>query len=149
VDLRGLGYRIRRLRLQQGLTLEQLAERAGVNKAFICDVEAGRSLLSLKSLGAVAKALNVAPSYLLGESDTDNQLDSKYSGKVREFLLEEDSLPYIAFAQYLKGKYSPDELRVLQTILGDNRFKKLIASLVPPPPEKYLDLVQEFLRKIQ
>ncbi|MGB9791313.1 MAG: helix-turn-helix domain-containing protein [Thermacetogeniaceae bacterium] len=149
MDLRGLGYRIRRLRLQQGLTLEQLAERAGVNKTFICDVETGRSLLSLRSLAAIAKALNSSPGYILGESDADNQLDSKYSGKIKEFLLEEDSLPYIAFAQYLKSKYTPDELRVIQTILGDNRFKKLIASLVPPPPEKYLDLVQEFLRKIQ
>lgn len=55
----GLGRRIRLLRKSNGLTQEQLAERAGLCYKYVGEIERGEVNPSLKSMVAVATALGV------------------------------------------------------------------------------------------
>lgn len=53
-----LGFRIRELRLEMGISQEELAERAGVHRTYLGGVERGERNPSLKNITAVARALS-------------------------------------------------------------------------------------------
>ncbi len=54
-----LGKQIEKLRKARGLTQEQLAEKAGLNRAYFWDVENGRNI-SIKTAYKIACALKVS-----------------------------------------------------------------------------------------
>jgi transcriptional regulator with XRE-family HTH domain len=56
---RRVGARVRALRAGRGLTQLRLAERAGISRPSIANVEAGRQNVSLRQLCALADALGV------------------------------------------------------------------------------------------
>lgn len=62
---RMLGKRVRQLRLQQKLTQEQLAERAGISTSFLGHIERGSRKLSLDSFCRIARALDCTANDLL------------------------------------------------------------------------------------
>ncbi|MBE5836180.1 MAG: helix-turn-helix transcriptional regulator [Butyrivibrio sp.] len=62
-----LGKRIKNLRLEKGLTQENLAEYVGCNTSHISNIENSSTKLSLNVLLAVANALNVSVDYLLAD----------------------------------------------------------------------------------
>ena len=65
-----VGRRINCVRTQQGLTLERLAQQAGVSKSFLWEVEQDRSGISGNRLLHVADALNASIEYLLRGGST-------------------------------------------------------------------------------
>ncbi|KAA5604243.1 helix-turn-helix transcriptional regulator [Roseospira marina] len=60
--------RIREWRKARGLTLKQLAERAGTSNQQISHLEKGRRRLSLEWMQRLAEALDCLPSDLLADS---------------------------------------------------------------------------------
>jgi transcriptional regulator with XRE-family HTH domain len=54
-----MGQRIRQLRLDGGLTLEEAAERAGCTSGFLSQVERNQAVPSISMLYAIAQALGV------------------------------------------------------------------------------------------
>jgi len=60
-----LGARIRAGRQARELTLAQFAERVGLSRRFLTDLELGRANVSLQGLAKVADALAVAPATLV------------------------------------------------------------------------------------
>lgn len=66
----GLGNRVRSLRLQQNLTVRDLAELAGVSASYVYAIESGVRGSNLNKLGKIAAALSVSISTLIGEPDT-------------------------------------------------------------------------------
>ncbi len=58
-----LSDRIEHLRKQKGLTQEELAEKAGLHRAYFWDIEQGRNI-SIKTAYKIAKGLNVSLSQL-------------------------------------------------------------------------------------
>lgn len=60
------GREVRRRREALGLTLEQLAERAGLTPNYVGSVEHGRRDPSLSTVAALAKGLRVPAAELLG-----------------------------------------------------------------------------------
>jgi transcriptional regulator with XRE-family HTH domain len=62
---RRFGANVKRLRKEAGYTQEALADRAGLARSYMSDVEVGRRNLSLKVIEKIAVALNVAPGRLL------------------------------------------------------------------------------------
>src|SRR5262245_2516491 len=63
--LKEIAVRVRQRRDEKGFTQEQLAQRAGVSKSFISEIEAGtRGASGLKYL-AIADALDVEVQWLL------------------------------------------------------------------------------------
>jgi XRE family transcriptional regulator, regulator of sulfur utilization len=63
--LKLLGQRVAKLRLDRGLTQEQLAERMGVSRNHIADIELGARNTGVWSILLIARALNVRPGELL------------------------------------------------------------------------------------
>lgn len=58
-----LAQRIERLRKEKGLTQEELAEKAGLHRAYFWDIENGRNI-SVKTAYKIARALGVSLSEL-------------------------------------------------------------------------------------
>jgi transcriptional regulator with XRE-family HTH domain len=67
--LKVLGGRVATLRRERDLTQEQLAERAGVSRNHIADIELGARNTGVWSLILVAWALDVPPSELFRPFD--------------------------------------------------------------------------------
>ena len=62
-----VGINLRRLRSQQNLSLEKLAQLSGVSRAMLGQIELGRSAPTINVLWKIAKALDVPFSAFLGE----------------------------------------------------------------------------------
>ena len=60
-----LGDRIRKLRKKRGWTQVEMAERVGIDRSFLADVERGKRNLSILNLDLIAKGLKVTLSQLL------------------------------------------------------------------------------------
>lgn len=56
-DLRALGLEIARLRREQGMSIDRLAEASGVHRKTIIEVEAGRVAAKINTLHGIAHAL--------------------------------------------------------------------------------------------
>lgn len=60
-----IGKRIRALRKQQGLTIEELSEKAGVNFKYLQKCEKGRCNPSVSILYSISKGLGVSLKYII------------------------------------------------------------------------------------
>ena len=88
-----LGARVRAWRARRGMTRKALATDSGLSERFLADVEGGKGNVSINSLDAVAKALNITLIDLLQDSPhpalaraqgllvrlDDSQLDQAYN----------------------------------------------------------------------
>ena len=54
------------------LTQEQLSEKAGLSKQFVCNIECGRAIPSLQTLLSLCDALGVTPNDLLVSASRHN-----------------------------------------------------------------------------
>ena len=64
-----LGRNVRAARLRAGLSQEQLAFEAQMKRSYVSDLERGTRNPSVKAIGRLAAALNVAPAELLMAAD--------------------------------------------------------------------------------
>ena len=60
-----LGTRIRKLRKKRGWTQVEMAERVGIDRSFLADVERGKRNVSIVNLGIIAQGFGVSLSRLL------------------------------------------------------------------------------------
>ncbi|MBS1827741.1 MAG: helix-turn-helix transcriptional regulator [Acidobacteria bacterium] len=65
-----VGDRIRKLRQDKRLTLDQLSERTGISKGFLSDAENDNRNVSSQNLLKIANELNASLDYLLRGTDT-------------------------------------------------------------------------------
>jgi transcriptional regulator with XRE-family HTH domain len=65
--LQKFGERVRDTRERQGLTQEQLAGRAGLDRSYVGGVERGEHNISLSNILKIARALGVSAADLLEE----------------------------------------------------------------------------------
>jgi transcriptional regulator with XRE-family HTH domain len=64
-----LGARIRHTRTHYGITLQELSDKSGLSKGFICQLENDKSSPSLQALEKIAGALTVPMAYLFLTSE--------------------------------------------------------------------------------
>lgn len=67
-DTSSVGDRIRILRQEKGISLSELAEKAGISATYLCQIEKGHALPSLSTLKAIAQALNTSLQELLANT---------------------------------------------------------------------------------
>jgi ribosome-binding protein aMBF1 (putative translation factor) len=60
-NLQNFGNRLRSLRLVAGLSQEELADKAEIDRSYLGSVERGEHNLALKNIYKLSKALNVNP----------------------------------------------------------------------------------------
>ncbi|MGA3211616.1 MAG: helix-turn-helix transcriptional regulator [Terriglobales bacterium] len=63
--LKLLGERIHKLRIKRGWTQVVMAERLGIDRSFLADVERGKRNISILNLEIIAKGFRVTLSRLL------------------------------------------------------------------------------------
>src|SRR6059058_6694881 len=63
-----LGARVRAWRARRGMTRKQLAADSGLSERFLADVETGKGNVSINSLEAAARALNITIIELLQDA---------------------------------------------------------------------------------
>jgi transcriptional regulator with XRE-family HTH domain len=66
--IQAVGQRIKELRLQKNLTLEELAERSGCTPGFLSQVERNRAVPSISLLYAIAEGLDTRVSNFFPET---------------------------------------------------------------------------------
>lgn len=52
------GQAVRKIRLEQGISQEELADRCGLHRTYISDIELGKRNLSLENIERIAISLN-------------------------------------------------------------------------------------------
>ena len=73
----GMAQRIKQLRQDRGLTLEQVAEVVGVGKSTVRKWETGMiANMRRDKIADLAKALGTTPAYLLGWKEEEDKKDS-------------------------------------------------------------------------
>jgi XRE family aerobic/anaerobic benzoate catabolism transcriptional regulator len=99
-----LGARVRAWRARRGMTRKQLAADSGLSERFLADVESGKGNVSINSLEAAARALNITIIELLQDAPRpalarvhgllahldDTQLDHAYQLVANSFGLGDD-----------------------------------------------------------
>jgi XRE family transcriptional regulator, aerobic/anaerobic benzoate catabolism transcriptional regulator len=99
-----LGARVRAWRARRGMTRKQLAADSGLSERFLADVETGKGNVSINSLEAAARALNITIIDLLQDAPRpalarvhgllarldDTQLDQAYQLLANNFGLGDD-----------------------------------------------------------
>jgi transcriptional regulator with XRE-family HTH domain len=66
-----IGAAVRSLRQARGLTLEALADAAGMNVTYLSDIERGRSNPTIGKLGDLAFVLDISVSELIARAEQD------------------------------------------------------------------------------
>lgn len=64
-----IGRAVRALRQARGLTLETLADQAGMNVTYLSDIERGRSNPTLGKLGDLARVFEIRVSELIAAAE--------------------------------------------------------------------------------
>jgi transcriptional regulator with XRE-family HTH domain len=67
-----IAKRIRALRISKGLSIDDVARTTGLTPTFLTRIENGKSDLSAEHLIAIAKALGVLVSVVIGEIRADD-----------------------------------------------------------------------------
>ena len=108
-----IGERIRYIRVQKGLSQEELAEFADVSPVYISNIERGAKSASLKTIIAIANAMNISADSLL----IDNLTSTTHSGSETPFNLLYD-------CSREEHDIIVKAMRALKTILQDYSITK-------------------------
>lgn len=101
-----VGERIKKIRLEKGMTQQDLAKRTGINDANIRKYEGGRQNPKLETLERIAAALEVDPYYLVFG---DEKIQSNDTISITEF----------------RGEFNADKMKedILRNALDDTMKK--------------------------
>lgn len=126
-----VGDRIRKRRKQLKMSVDQLAEKLGKNRATVYRYESSEiENMPLEILEPLAKALNVSPAYLMGWDQTEpKQLSSNYKYfpvsisaglPISVDGVSEDTVETISIPDSLMGKWAGNNDVFITKINGDS-----------------------------
>ena len=73
INLKLIGENIRKERKRQLLTIEKLAENAGITDNFLGKIERGEGTPSLQTIDSIACTLNVGIDFLIGNAEHNTE----------------------------------------------------------------------------
>lgn len=133
-----MGELMKKLRLERGLTLEEVGERVGVGKSTVRKWENGDiANMRRDKIALVAKALGVSPAYLMGWTDVPYETTDYTSagiaarGKSAEWRAMMEDIEHSRALGALDALYDEDERAVVEmyhqmTKAQKRRFKRLL-----------------------
>ena len=75
MDIRArLGANVRRLRTEKGWSQEDYADRAGIHRTYVSDIERGRRNPTVTVVEKLAKPLGVQPGRLLDDAKSSTSI---------------------------------------------------------------------------
>lgn len=98
-----LGNKIRMLRHRRGLTITELAEKAGVSPSLISQIERDKICPSVYSVWEISKALNVSIGYFFNDHQTNNNPVVRKDER-KKLVLGNSSAIYELLSPNLSGK---------------------------------------------
>ncbi len=132
----GVGERIKARRLELGWTQDQLAQKAGISKSFLSDLENGKRSVGAENLLDIARALGVSIDYLMtGEASEKPVTEVPIPATLARFAAEEG----ISFRTTLMI------LDMQKQILAHRSAKKKPDGLESVDWRKFYESVKEFL----
>lgn len=84
LDYKKLGKQIRAQRIKHNITQEALAEKCNLSVSHISHIETGNTKVSLQSLFAISKALDVSLDFLVG-NEYNNYKNSEDTQFIKDF----------------------------------------------------------------
>lgn len=99
-----LGYKIKLLRKENGLTQLELGDKLGLSKANISKYESNVHEPSIETLNKLSDLFNVSVDYLLGRTNVRNHTDT-FAAHTDDDLSEEAKAELENFKDYLRSKY--------------------------------------------
>lgn len=118
-----LGDKIRIMRSEKNLSLQELADRAGISLSYLSEIERGTVYPALSTLKRIAEALEVPPTSIMGQ---EGSLGHKLKALREEYGLTQAQLANLAgvtaglIGQIEQGKVQPSlkTLEKLSEVMG-------------------------------
>lgn len=130
-----VGERIKKRRTELGWTQDQLAQKAGISKSFLSDLENGKRSVSADNLLDIARVLNLSLDYLMkGEESETKPVEVQIPASLAAFA-EEDGLTF---------KQAIALLRMREQIVAHRSSTKK-EGLGKVDWQKFYEAVREFL----
>lgn len=119
---------ILRILIERGMTNDELAERSGISASFISDLARGKANPSLRTMAAIASALDTALPALLESTDLSRKaLDQLADGKARSSLpkgYERVTVILTSFEAFIaKGQDEENRKKLLKMVPSVKPFK--------------------------
>jgi len=103
-DLKELvGNNLRRYRLENGLTQEKTAEKAGISVSFYANLEGGKKSMSIFVLRNLADSLGISADYLLHEDCSNSRLhniEMLLSNQPKELIISIEKLIRLCIVEF-------------------------------------------------
>ena len=115
IDIAKIGRRIMAMRLANGMTRAELAEKVEKSNQTLASIEYGHKGMSLQTLCSICYALEVTPNYILGWSRYPIEGNEEYSQACEEI------------SEMLKA-CSPSQMKTISTY----HFHRVISGTVYP-----------------
>ncbi|MGE7271667.1 helix-turn-helix domain-containing protein [Brevibacillus panacihumi] len=116
IELSEIGKRIRKARLSQGFTQQELADRCGFTKSLLSKIENGQTASAVATLSKIAEHLKTPLAWFLEENREDHLVLSPHAKRT--------------------SKMGSKEMGYLYEILANrSRFSKIEPVLVTVPPD--------------
>lgn len=123
--MKSLAITLKQLREKKGMTIEELAKKAGIGKGTVGDIETGRNRSTVKTINKLSTALELT-------EDEKNELDSAFLGK------KIIKIPNVIVQDMGKG-----ERLQLEKLLSDNSLFFNDEKISDDDKEKLFNALQE------
>ncbi|AZV56201.1 XRE family transcriptional regulator [Clostridium sp. AWRP] len=117
------GFKIRKLRQEKSISIEQLAEMAKLSTGLISQVERNITGPSVTTLWKIAKALNVSMNYFFDEDECEEKDNVVRKDKRKMIILPNSKITYELLSPNIKGKI---EYLLVEIDAGECNTKDLI-----------------------
>lgn len=123
--MKSLAITLKQLREKKGMTIEELAKKAGIGKGTVGDIETGRNRSTVKTVNKLSAALELT-------EDEKNELDSAFLGK-----------KIIKIPNVIVQDMGKNERLQLEKLLSDNSLFFNDEKISDDDKEKLFNALQE------
>lgn len=143
-----VGFNVRKLRLEQSLTQQALAQRAGVSKQTISNIEKGTAGANSRTVERIAECLGVSPLALYREPDGMEDISfkrvSSVAGRANMDYAQEIQRILDRAADDAKGSFFNQHIQPVFTDFFAENTDNLIIQVKSAPHGKEQGIVEIF-----
>lgn len=111
-----LGQRIKKFRMRKKITLEELAQKAGLTRGYLSKIERSRKAPPVSTLISIAKSLKISISEIFGETEENNVRISLVKKNERRVIARDGTIfgyAYQTLAHHFRNKHMDPYILIL------------------------------------